>query len=97
MEKKDSLFSLPTFKKDTDKPKAWVVQVGSFSNRTNALSLQNKLRKKGYAAFIEFVKNANGGVYRVRVGPEVNHDKAVALAADMQKKAGVKGVVMGHP
>ena len=96
-DKKDSLFSLPSFKKDTDKPKAWAVQVGSFNNRSNALALQNKLRKQEYAAFVEFVKNVDGGVYRVRVGPEVDHDKAVALATAIQKKTGIKGVVMGHP
>lgn len=96
-EKKDSLFTLPSFKKDDDKARAWVVQVGSFNNRGNALSLQKKLRKQQYPAFVEFVKKGEGGVYRVRVGPEVSRDKAEGLATTIQKKTGIKGVVMSHP
>jgi len=77
--------------------KAWAVQVGSFSQRNNALALQKKLRKKKFPAFVEFVKNKKGGVYRVRVGPEVKRDKANKTLKSIEQKLGMKGVVVNHP
>lgn len=88
---------LPIFNKKSDKPKAWVVQVGSFGKRSNALSLQKRLRKHHYAAFVEFVKTGDSGVYRLRVGPEVRRQKAESLARQIEKELGIKGVVMSHP
>lgn len=78
-------------------PKAWVVQVGSFGKRANALALQKKLRKHQFPAFVEFVKNRDGSVYRVRVGPEVKRAKAVATMQAIHTKLKIKGVVLSHP
>ena len=83
----------------TDKTaaRAWAVQVGSFSNRSNALALQKKLRDKKYPAFVEFIKTKNSGVYRVRIGPEVKREKAEAILKDIKKELDIKGVVVSHP
>lgn len=78
-------------------PKVWAVQVGSFSNRNNALALRKKLRQKKFTAFVEYVKNNKGGVYRVRIGPEANRDKADAILKDVAQKLDLKGVVVKHP
>ena len=78
-------------------PKAWVVQVGSFGKRANALALQKKLRKHQFPAFVEFVKNRDGSVYRVRVGPEVKRAKAEASMQAIHTKLKIKGVVLSHP
>lgn len=77
--------------------KAWVVQVGSFGNRANALALQKKLRRHKFAAFVEFVKGKQGGVYRVRVGPEVDRAKAEETRQAINKQLKIRGVVMSHP
>lgn len=74
-----------------------MVQVGSFGNRANALALQKKLRKHQFPAFVEFVKNKDGSVYRVRVGPEVKRAKAEKVMQAIHKKLEIKGVVMSHP
>lgn len=79
------------------KLKSWVVQVGSFASRTNALALQKRLRAQKFLAFVEFIKNNNGSVYRVRVGPEVNRAKSEATMQAIQDKLKIKGVVMSHP
>lgn len=86
-----------TTSKKTDGPKAWAVQVGSFANRSNALALQKKLRKNKFTAFVEFIKNNKGGVYRVRIGPEVQRAKAETILRDVKKKLDIKGVVVSHP
>ena len=95
-EKQDS----PKQQKSTKKPtvtKAWVVQVGSFGKRANALALQKTLRKHKFPAFVEFVKNRDGSVYRVRVGPQVKRTKSEATMQAIQTKLKIKGVVMSHP
>ncbi len=76
---------------------AWVVQVGSFSNRDNALELEKKLRQHKFAAFVEQVKNKDGSVYRVRVGPETQRDKAEQQMQAIRKQLKINGVVMSHP
>lgn len=96
--------TLTAEKADKSKPvkiaassKAWAVQLGSFTRRENAFALQKKLRKNKFAAFVEFIKNKKGGVYRVRVGPEVKREKAEAILQDVKKKLGIAGVVVSHP
>ncbi len=77
--------------------RAWAVQVGSFSNPDNALGLRDKLRKKGYSAFVEKVSTKKGEVYRVRVGPEVRRSKAETLQKELQSKLKLEGLVVAHP
>lgn len=78
-------------------PHGWVVQIGSFSNKTNALKLRDKVRGQGFQAFVEAVTNADGRVFRVRVGPEAERSKAEALKTQLASKAKVKGIVVTHP
>ena len=72
------------------------MQLGSVSKSSNALALRDKVRKKGYAAFVEQQKGTSGTNYRVRVGPEIERSEADALKLKLEK-AGLKGVVMPHP
>ena len=79
-------------------PKAWAVQVGSFTQRDNAMRLRDQLRSKGYKAFVEQITSADKTFYRVRVGPEVSRDKAVALQKDLQSKMKLQDTtVVSHP
>lgn len=84
----------------TEKPAvdgaAWVVQVGSFSNSANALKLRDKLRAKGFTAFVEKVAGGESTVYRVRVGPELKREIADELRDKLQKQMKLKGIVMGY-
>ena len=78
--------------------KAWVVQVGSFSKRDNALRLRDQLRSKGYKTFVEQISTADKTFYRVRVGPVVTRDNALALQKELQAKMKLPDTkVMSHP
>ena len=90
----------PTPKTTADKSgtaSAWVVQVGSFSDRKNAQALRDKLRKQGYASFVESINGDAGRVYRVRVGPELSKAAADKLSTRLSKEAGLKGLVQVYP
>lgn len=76
---------------------AWIVQVGSFSSEHNARALRDRLRKMGYACFVEALKNNNRMVYRVRVGPELTKASAQKLQDQLARKAKVKGIVQAYP
>jgi DedD protein len=76
---------------------AWVVQVGSFSSRKNALALRDKIREQGHASFVEEIKGEKGMIYRVRVGPELTRDLAEDLKAKLQKQLKLKGLVLKYP
>lgn len=71
----------------------WVVQVGSFSDAKRAESLVAELRLSGLAAFSDKVTSANGVVYKVRVGPEINRDKAIQLAGKIKTEHKLDGFV----
>lgn len=58
----------------------WVVQVGSFSSETSAEALVAKLRLSGLSAFSERVSSAGQTAFKVRIGPEIDRDKAADLA-----------------
>ena len=76
---------------------AWIVQVGSFTSASNAKALRDKLRKMGYASFVEAVKVKEGMNYRVRVGPELTRTLADKLQKKLEEKAKLKGVVQSYP
>jgi DedD protein len=81
---------------DTDNATAWVVQVGSFSQSSNALALRDKLRSNGFTAFVEKVKAAEGTIYRVRVGPELKRENAEKQLQRLQREMKLKGILMGY-
>jgi DedD protein len=75
------------------KNSVWVVQVGSFKNKTNALNVVNQLRANGYRAFIQEVTDSTTRVY---VGPEHKQISARALADRLQTEMHLKGVVISY-
>ncbi len=77
-------------------PRAWVVQMGSFSERANAMVLRDRIRAKKYPAYVEAVATGKGTIYRVRVGPERTRAKAEALQAKLRKVFNLNGMVFPH-
>jgi DedD protein len=71
----------------------WVVQVGSFSNAESADTLVAKLRLTGFTAFSETVSAAGKTVHKVRIGPEIDRDKAAELARKVKAEHGLDGFV----
>ena len=76
---------------------AWVVQLGSFSSKVNADKLNLQLRKEGFPAFVEPVKQKGETAYRVRVGPELLRSDADALLKKIKTKMNLEGIVLRYP
>lgn len=76
---------------------AWAVQVGSFSSADNALGLRDRLRSKGFSAFVEKLQGDKGMIYRVRVGPEASREAAEALKGKVTAAFDLPALVMSHP
>jgi len=64
---------------------AWVIQVGSFSNRDNAEGLVKKLQAKKFPAFLEQTEVEEKTLFRVRVGPEIDEKLAQKLLKNLNK------------
>jgi len=71
----------------------WIVQLGSFSNQSNAQGLADRAKKKGFDSYLTPLKRSGKTLYRVRVGPpQDSRDKAAKLADDL-RRAGFTGQV----
>ena len=71
-------------------PNAWVVQLGNFGNRSNAIRLKEKVVKAGFTAYMV----PKGGFFRVLVGPELNRSKAKVLQQRLKNIFNVTGSVI---
>jgi DedD protein len=72
----------------------WVVQVGSFAEEANAAELSARLREAGFTAFVELVSDASGTAWKVKIGPVIERQSAVQLAAELKQKLAIDGLVM---
>ncbi|MBD9356544.1 SPOR domain-containing protein [Methylomonas albis] len=61
----------------------WYLQVGTFSQKPNAVSLQENLKQQGFAASVREVASDKGAVFKVRIGPIVDKVKAQAVKAKL--------------
>ena len=77
---------------------AWVVQAGSFAEEANALRLRDRLRRAGHPSFVGAVEGRDGrAVYRVRVGPTIERDRAEGIRAAVEGLLGREAIVTGYP
>ena len=85
--------------KKTTKPsiKAWALQLGSFSQQTNALVLRDQLRAKGYRAFVEKTGKSGSPSFKVRVGPDLDRSKIEKIAEKLKSKEKIDSIVVTHP
>lgn len=74
----------------------WVVQVGAFGQKNNALKLQQQLRDQKFPTFVEEVRVKGASSYRVRVGPLLNKDEAAKMRDQLHKKSKLNGIVMNY-
>lgn len=73
--------------------KRWYLQVGIFSQEGNALTLRNKLRQQGFATSISKVNSEKGMLYKVKVGPELNKERAERVKSRLEKMTDIKSFV----
>lgn len=76
---------------------AYALQVGTFSKRENAERLRDRLRKAGYAAFVAPEVESNGQRFKVRIGPELEKSRLLAIQKKLRKSMKLKGYVVNHP
>jgi len=74
------------------RPEGFVVQLAAFADDKGANSLANRLKKSGYAAYVEPVQTTRGTLWRVRVGGYATREAATA-ARDKLKAEGQSGIV----
>ena len=77
--------------------RGWTVQLGSFRESENALALRERLRARGYPAFVESGSSAQGAVSRVLVGPMTDREQAQDSAAKLRREMALEGIVVPYP
>ncbi len=71
----------------------WFLQVGTFGEKSNAVSLQNIIRKQGFPASISIISGDNGMLYKVRVGPELDIERVELMKSKIDKLNNLKSIV----
>lgn len=61
------------------------LNVGSFSQKSNATTMLENLKKQGFAASIKEVSSDKGTIYKVRVGPMLDKAKVQEMKARLAK------------
>ncbi|MFZ2727125.1 MAG: SPOR domain-containing protein [Methylococcaceae bacterium] len=65
----------------------WAIQAGTFSQKDNAYSLQESLRKQGLPASVEVSKTSKGTpLYKIKIGPSLDKKRAAAMKATLDKQ-----------
>ena len=72
----------------------WVVQLGSFGEAKNADRLRQKVRAKGYAAYLEKAQAGGKTLTRVFAGPFAEKSDAVSAKQALDRDFGIKSLVM---
>ncbi len=75
----------------------WIVQVGAFSNSTNAQRLRQELQQSGYPVSLDNVELKGSKAVRVRVGPFRERQLAQEAQAKIESQTGLRGVVIAYP
>jgi cell division septation protein DedD len=71
----------------------WVVQLGAFSQQANASALAERLRRRGYAAFVQEMGMGSGRLFRVRIGPQAGRQEAESLRNQIRRELQMDGQV----
>ncbi len=78
---------------------SWVIQVGSFSTRSRALAVRDRLRGMKLHAFVDVLtRQGTARLYRVRIGPfAVRRQAQQALKRLRRNKDYAKSFITSHP
>jgi len=86
----------PTAAPEKPDLKRYYLQAGSFSKQANAQALADKLKNQGMPVFMETISvPGKGTLYRLRVGPELEKKRALALQ-DSLKKQKINSLLMSE-
>jgi DedD protein len=74
--------------------KKWSVQLGTFSEKSNAVQLLNKLKGDGFEARLKELISSGSKVYRVFVGKNYDQNKAQKVAHNLEQSYHLKGIIV---
>ena len=77
--------------------KTFALQVGTFDNLDNAEKMRDKLRKAGYTTFVHKFSAKGKNTYKVRIGPEIEHDVLNKIKQDIRKSHKIDAYIVNHP
>jgi len=72
---------------------AWVIQLGSFRNKSNVEELVLKLKSNGYTVFTKPIQTKKGTLTKVFVGPELIEASLAKKIPALKKLTNVQGKV----
>jgi len=75
-------------------PRAWVLQMGAFGERKNALDLRDRLIAAGHRAFVPPARPGEKPPHRVFVGPKSTREQLIAEQQQLERKFGIKPMVV---
>ncbi len=73
---------------------AYTLQIASFRKKSNAVALRNKLKNKGFKAYIERTSTAKGKVYRLRAGPYLQFEQISRQKKKIEKQFKVSNTLI---
>lgn len=80
--------------KDENQNKTYTVQVGAYKEKEVAETVMNKLKKKGYSAYIMAKEIPNEGtIYKVRIGEFPNRERAEEHSRKIKVKENISAFV----
>ncbi len=74
----------------------WFIQIASFTAQKNALVLKDKLRKQGFSAKVTSNWTQKGRVFRVKVGPELNRQRAEITKERLNQLNNVNSIIVAE-
>ncbi|HEX7339946.1 MAG TPA: SPOR domain-containing protein [Rhodanobacteraceae bacterium] len=76
----------------------WAVQVVAYSQKSEAVALRDRLRKAGFASYVDDVRSGGATLWRVRVGPLAQREAAVTTLGRIKSQfPRLGGVVVTVP
>jgi len=71
----------------------WFLQVGLYSQKSNAILQQKKLRQQGFPVILSTESGKKGLLYRVRVGPELDKKRAEKMKVKIDRLNNIKSIL----
>ncbi len=75
----------------------FAVQIGAFRAEADANALRDRARAAGFSSYVERIAATGGTLWRVRLGPELQRERAEKLKAEAKLRLGLDGNVVPHP
>jgi DedD protein len=75
----------------------FAVQLAAPAEESAAMSLRDRARAAGFAAFVQRVDTVDGARFRVRAGPVADHNAAEVMRDSISQKLGITGNIVAHP